>query len=147
LTESLVDPLVIDASVALTWAFKDEASEFSLHALRAAQNRRVFVPVIWWFEISNAIVQAVRRGRMTDAERRQFYRLVQRTEPVSDSLDGPQVLGTVTDMSLEYSLTAYDASYLELAMRRNAQLATLDKALIAAANRAGVALFNPEAAT
>jgi len=147
LTESLVAPLVIDASVALTWAFKDEASEFSLRALRAAQNRRIFVPIIWWFEISNAIVQAVRRGRMTDAERHQFHRLVQRTEPVSDSLDGPQVLGTVTDLSLEYSLTAYDASYLELAIRRGAQLATLDKALIAAATRAGVAIFNPEAAT
>lgn len=49
----------------------------------------------------------------------------------------------VVELSLAHELTAYDASYLELAIRRNARLATLDKALIAAAETAGVLLFNP----
>jgi predicted nucleic acid-binding protein len=39
-----------------------------------------------------------------------------------------------------FNLTAYDATYLELALRRNLPLATLDKELFAAARQAGVAL-------
>ncbi|MDR2844984.1 MAG: type II toxin-antitoxin system VapC family toxin, partial [Puniceicoccales bacterium] len=40
-----------------------------------------------------------------------------------------------------YQLTIYDAAYLEIAVRRKIPLATLDRALIAAAKSAGVGLF------
>jgi predicted nucleic acid-binding protein len=40
-----------------------------------------------------------------------------------------------------YGLSAYDAAYLELAMREGLPLATLDERLKIAANTSGVAIF------
>ena len=42
----------------------------------------------------------------------------------------------------EHGLTAYDAAYLELAMRLGLPLATGDRSLAAAARRAAVVLLN-----
>jgi predicted nucleic acid-binding protein len=39
---------------------------------------------------------------------------------------------------LAYGLTAYNAAYLELALRKHYPLATLDKNLIAAARKEGI---------
>jgi predicted nucleic acid-binding protein len=41
-------------------------------------------------------------------------------------------------LAREHGLTVYDAAYLELALRRRAGLATLDRALARAARSAGV---------
>ncbi len=49
--------------------------------------------------------------------------------------------GTILDLAREQGLTAYDAAYLHLAMRRGLPLATQDDALRDAAQRVGVALF------
>lgn len=40
-----------------------------------------------------------------------------------------------------YGLTSYDVAYLELAIRESASLATLDKALIKAAQKADVKIY------
>jgi predicted nucleic acid-binding protein len=40
----------------------------------------------------------------------------------------------------QYDLTAYDAAYLELAIRHNLAIASSDKALVKAAQAAGVGL-------
>ncbi|WP_233472371.1 type II toxin-antitoxin system VapC family toxin [Cupriavidus respiraculi] len=44
-------------------------------------------------------------------------------------------------MAREHSLTAYDATYLDLALRNGAVLATLDKALARAMHHAGGTVF------
>jgi predicted nucleic acid-binding protein len=43
-------------------------------------------------------------------------------------------------LAVRFRLTAYDAAYLELAMRRTVPLATLDEALLTACTAAAVAL-------
>jgi predicted nucleic acid-binding protein len=43
-----------------------------------------------------------------------------------------------TGLALRYNLSAYDAAYLELALRKSLPLATLDAQLDAAARQAGV---------
>lgn len=52
-----------------------------------------------------------------------------------------RVLHTVLPVASEYKLSAYDARYLELALRLGQSLATLDKKLIDAANSAGIKLL------
>jgi predicted nucleic acid-binding protein len=61
----------------------------------------------------------------------------------SEPIDPFNIVADVARVSRDQGLTVYDAGYLELANRRNARLATLDKALIAAAPKVGVSLFNP----
>jgi predicted nucleic acid-binding protein len=56
-----------------------------------------------------------------------------------DSSD--RILTDVHRLAVAYRLTSYDASYLELALRKNLPLATLDDELIAASKACGVALL------
>jgi predicted nucleic acid-binding protein len=133
--------LVVDASIALTWAFEDENSDDSLDLLRRAESQPVHVPVIWWFEISNAISFANRGGRISEEARDRFFQLLERLRPATDQANRTRILGPMANLSKTYGLTVYDASYLELSIRLGAQLATLDKALVAAAPMAGVSLI------
>ena len=50
----------------------------------------------------------------------------------------PVALATLDALADRYRLSAYDAAYLELALRRQLPLATLDAALLAAMPQAGV---------
>jgi predicted nucleic acid-binding protein len=43
----------------------------------------------------------------------------------------------------EYGLSAYDAAYLELALRRGLRLATFDQQMISAARKAGIRIARP----
>jgi predicted nucleic acid-binding protein len=47
----------------------------------------------------------------------------------------------IFELAKRYALTFYDAAYLELAIREEASIATLDEALRGAAVKAGIALF------
>ena len=52
-----------------------------------------------------------------------------------------RILTDVHRLAVTQRLTSYDAAYLELALRRNLPLATLDADLIAACERAGTRIF------
>jgi predicted nucleic acid-binding protein len=96
------------------------------------------VPALWHWELANAVVMGVRRQGIplprADAwrEAERWSRLVE-TEPWSDS-----ALADTVTLAEQYRLTAYDATYLELALRRRLPLATLDRQLREAARAAGV---------
>ena len=78
-------------------------------------------------EITNVLGMAERRGRLTP-----------------DSVVGALALaevGGVLDLMRRHRLTAYDATYLELAIRLRLPLATKDRELLVAAPLVGVLLF------
>lgn len=52
-----------------------------------------------------------------------------------------RVLDASRLLAREYSLSAYDAAYLELAQRQGLPLATMDRRLLSAATRCGVPLL------
>jgi len=54
----------------------------------------------------------------------------------------PAPPGEILGLSLRFGLTAYDASYLALALRRQVSVATADEALRAAARAAGVGVVS-----
>jgi predicted nucleic acid-binding protein len=54
-------------------------------------------------------------------------------------------IGNVLPLAREYGLSAYDAAYLELSIRYEAPLATLDRKLMKAAQTAGVTVFSTKA--
>ncbi len=99
---------------------------------------KALVPAIWPLEVSNAILIGERRGRLTEAESAKFVSLVRSLPIEVTSTTMRHVLSEVLSVARRNSLTSYDASYLELAMREGLPLATLDDKLRAAAQKLGI---------
>jgi predicted nucleic acid-binding protein len=128
---------VVDASVSAAWFLPDEATPATEAALQATATHAVWVPALWLLETGNLLLSAQRRQRITADKRRELaaaaaaLRLQVDREPVA--------LIALDELASRHGLSAYDAAYLELALRRGLPLATLDRALTAAMAAAGVA--------
>lgn len=133
-------PVVVDASVVLTWVFEDEVSEYADRVLDRVGLEGAMVPPIWVAEVANGLLIAERRNRFGAAEVAGVLELLADLSIESANLTSDQALGPVLDLARAQNLTAYDASYLELAMREGLPLATQDNDIRAAAGRVGVPL-------
>jgi len=128
--------IVVDASVTIAWLFEDERSELAQRALTALETDEALVPAIWPVEVQNVVLTAERRGRLTI----EAGELLARIRALRIHVDAPaRIDASVYDLAKKHDLTAYDASYLELALRHGYKLATLDKALSRAARRENAA--------
>ena len=133
--------VVVDASVALAWCFPDEASDYADAVLVALEGRTILVPAIWGLEIANAVLAGERSKRLRQPEIRRFTTLLESLSLVQDVQPVCGHVGNVLPFAREYSLSAYDAAYLELSIRHGAPLATLDGKIQKAAQKAGVRVF------
>ena len=128
-------PFVVDASVAVAWALKDEDHPDAIAAIERLMTDQAFVPILWWYELRNVLVVNERRGRIAPAETELFLRDLASVKIIFDTAtDQAPVLA----LAWRHRLTFYDAAYLELALRLPAPLATLDGALAAAARAENV---------
>ena len=133
--------IVVDASVALAWCFPDEASEYADGVLVALEGRTVIVPAIWALEITNALLVGERLMRVRLPEIRRFVDLLRGLTITEHSQTIADTVINVLPLAREYGLSAYDAAYLDLAVRQGAPLATLDSALQKAGRSAGINIF------
>lgn len=133
--------VVVDASVAAAWFLPDEATPFTEAALLASATAEVWVPALWLLEIGNLFISAQRRKRITPEQRQA---LVQAAAALRLRVDREPVDMVALDaLAARHGLTTYDATYLELALRRALPLATLDAAVSKAMKGAGVPPFQP----
>lgn len=130
-------PFVIDASVTLCWAFDDEAHPIAALAFELMRTESAIAPSLWWFEVRNALIVAERRGRLAMADTTIFLRELGRLGVVIDHAPDE---ATVLVLARQHRLTVYDASYLALAQRESAPLATLDTDLRLAAKALDIPL-------
>ena len=133
--------VVLDTSVALAWCLPDENSpQADLVLDRLIETgEAILVPGLWVQETANAVVSAVRRRRITEA---QAQRCVEALASLPVELDThPADQGALVGAAMRHRLTAYEATYLLLAERSGAALATFDARLMAAAQAAGVTLL------
>lgn len=133
--------VVVDASTALAWGFPDEGSDYADAVLVALEGKTILVPSIWSLEIANAILVGERKARLRQPEISRFTALLQGLSVVEDVQPIADHVGNVLPLARQYSLSGYDAAYLELSLRHDVPLATLDERLGNAARRAGVAIF------
>ena len=131
---------VLDASVAVAWAFADEEHPVAASALALLRNDEGWVPSLWWFEIRNVLIVNERRGRLRETDTALFLRYLA-SMPIA--VDRSPEEAAVLTLARRHGLTVYDASYLELAARHAAPLATLDGRLAEAARRESVSLIGP----
>ena len=135
---------VVDASVTLAWCFPDEISDYADDVLIGLEGKTILVPTVWCLEIANAVLVGERKRRLGQPEIRRFTSLLEGLPLVQDTRPLRDHLSSVLPLARDYSLSAYDASYLELAIRHAAPLATLDRKLQKAAKHAGVRVFAVE---
>jgi predicted nucleic acid-binding protein len=132
---------VLDNSVTMRWCFGDgKPSELAYAAgiLDALRGARAQVPTVWGLEVANVLARAEDRGLITEARSGAFLALLRRLRIEADAETFAQSLTGILQLARRYRLSAYDAAYLELALREGLALATLDVDLRKAARRAGV---------
>jgi predicted nucleic acid-binding protein len=132
---------VVDASMTMTWCFPDEATSAKRALLRQLRRSSAYAPAIWILEVTNILVIAERRLRITNSQTARFTRLLGSLPITIDADTIATAFGPVLTLARAHSLSTYDAAYLELAMRQGVPLATLDTRLRAAASSVGVSLI------
>jgi predicted nucleic acid-binding protein len=133
--------VVLDASIAMTWCYPDEQSDLAYRVLDALEHGSAIVPAHWRLEVANAILFGERKGRLSASDVLRFFSLLESLSFVTDTQTASRSLTGTISLARTYGLTSYDSAYLELAIRENLVLATLDAGLRKAAQSVGVRTF------
>lgn len=131
---------VIDCSMTLAWCLPDESSPTADRFFSTCQDLTLLVPSLFWYEAANALTMATRRDRLTNEQATTLGRLFQAL-PLTTTPCGPASLPRLLHLATTHNLSAYDASYLDLAIARKCGLATTDNHLQEAAQRADIKIF------
>ena len=135
---------VLDASVALLWLAPDThpaGVDYASATLLALKETQALVPSLMALEAANVVAKLESKGYLTQADSQRFIALLGRLNIVTDPAMAVHALGDTLHLARRHKLSAYDAAYLELALRTGLPLATLDASLAKAAAAAGVAIF------
>jgi predicted nucleic acid-binding protein len=134
--------LVVDASIAAAWALPDESSPVADAALSSTVDSGASAPVVFVYEFRNLLLSNERRARIGPVE---VEAALLRMADLDVEIDAAGDPDDVLALARRTGLTVYDAAYLELALRRDLPLATLDRRLADAATAAGARLFGTPA--
>ena len=133
---------ILDASVTMSWAFREELTPFSERLLGDLAAGEALVPAIWPLEVANVLLVSERHGRINRVDVARFTELLLgmpiRVHAPAESFAFEEALPLARDTGL----SVYDASYLELAGRLGLPLATLDAAIARAAGEVGVRVLS-----
>jgi predicted nucleic acid-binding protein len=132
--------LVLDASIAAAWFLPDEHAEAADLLMNALRTSPAYAPSLFWFEIRNLFLTAERRQRLRAGEAALCAAQLRRL-PIHDQGSGNDQL--ILALAARHALSAYDASYLALAIESSGPLATTDKKLAAAADAERIAIVGP----
>lgn len=124
--------------MALAVLLPDADDRYADAAVNRALKDGIVVPALWPYEVQNGLLVSRRRDRISDANLRDALALV---ATWTIALEAPHAIGEDLRLANELRLTVNDASYLAVARRHDAPLATNDKRLQAAAREVGVRLL------
>lgn len=129
---------IIDCSVTMAWCFASEATSSTSKIQERLDKEVALVPAHWFLEVTNVLAMAERRKRITAAQATTFLSFLE-TMDIEVDAEGPgRAFAHVLPLCRSQGLTAYDAAYLELALRRGVPIASLDDDLRASAKALGV---------
>ena len=129
---------VADNSVVVAWFIASQASARTNALLERAAMEDVHVPFIWRAEFAATLLALSHGRRLQPARIPAMLDELERLELVHDAT--PPAARSLIELGRRHALSAYDACYLELALRLRLPLAARDAPLRKAAERAGVAL-------
>lgn len=137
--------LVLDCSIAMSWCFEDEISDYAENIFNQFNDDglKAIVPAIWAYEIANVLLVAERKKRLTHLKAIEFKEALNLLDIQIDNEGIQKSSGSIYELAKETQLTIYDAAYLELAVRMNLPLATLDHDLARAIRKLRMNSYNP----
>ena len=139
-----MNQFVLDNSVAMRWLLASPhqaLQDYAHDVLRSMTKKAAIVPNLWHLEAANVLVVAERKA---DVEVSEVERFIAQLEELPISIDlqtSQRSFSQILSLARAYNLSSYDAAYLELAIRENLPLASLDKALMKAARKTDVRLY------
>ena len=133
-------PFVLDNSVVTGWYTPDQATAYTQSIAKRLETDRAIVPALWQLEFANVLKTACTRGKLSLENAREIVLAIAALPIELDSglAPGPRQL---LDLAMRYSLSSYDAAYLELAMRHGIPIACQDAKLKEASLQAGVVVL------
>lgn len=132
--------IVIDASIVAPMVLDDEPPLPDAIAARLLAGP-LTAPAHWPLEVGNILHVAERRRRIDRRSRDMALAYVRDLGVTIATGDDGRAWDNLSGLADAFTLTIYDAAYLDLAMRQRCALATLDAALVAAASRNAVELI------
>ena len=133
---NILSAFVLDCSVTISWFMPDESFDFNF--LDQVAEEGAIVPSLWSLEIGNVLLIAERKKRITLEQRQKAIHILSELPVVVDTMTSNHAWLETMELAERHNLTLYDASYLELSLRRSLPLATFDKSLKKAAELSGV---------
>ncbi|MBS0350924.1 MAG: type II toxin-antitoxin system VapC family toxin [Proteobacteria bacterium] len=133
--------------MALAWLFERQDKQAALCAsnvLVTLRDAEVLVPSLWHTEISNALLLGERCRVVTEAQVIDYLNRLSALPITTDVATVASRRELVMALAREHGLTAYDAVYLDLALRTDSVLATFDVQLASAMQAAGGTVFGKE---
>jgi predicted nucleic acid-binding protein len=138
------EDFVIDNSIVMSWCFKDGISKYTDAILDRLENATAYVPSIWPLEVGNVLLVAERKKRLSESDSLRFISLLSELAIIVEQESPERMLSEILNLAREHRLSSYDASYLDIAIRKGLPLATTDDDLISAAKRCGVPIVTVE---
>lgn len=125
--------------MAIAWAVPSQ-SNLASERLRdeIESGTRFVVPGLWFFEVANTLLVLTRRGKLNHNEYSLARGYLNQLGAVVDQEGSGLALGAISELAENYKLSVYDATYLELSLRKHLPLATRGAALNKAAAASGV---------
>jgi predicted nucleic acid-binding protein len=137
-----VTAFILDNSVTMRWCFSGGAHSYADNVIQQLRtDGEAFVPVLWRYELSSVLARAQNTGALTEQKVTNFLDNIDALNIIVDMEGINRILTEVHRLAITYRLTSYDAAYLELALRKNLPLATLDDELRKACPSAGGTLL------
>ena len=136
----MAEHFVVDNSVVMSWCFKDETNNYADIILHRLTEAVAVVPSIWPLEVVNVLIVAERQKRLSESDSIRFLTLLSQL-PIIVEYERPEMMKELLALARSNNLSSYDASYLDLAMRKGVSIATLDNKLIEAARRIDVPIL------
>ncbi len=137
----MTEHFVVDNSVVMSWCFKDETNKYADAILHKLSEARAVVPSIWPLEVVNVLLVAERRKRLSEADSTRFITLLTQLPIIVEQERPENMMKELLTFARANNLSSYDASYLDLAMKRGYPIATSDNKLIQAARRIDVQIL------
>jgi predicted nucleic acid-binding protein len=139
-----VTAFVLDNSVVMRWCFEDTTTPYAETVLqKLSTENQAFVPILWQYEVGAVLAKAQRTGIITRQKAADFIDTLADLAIIVDRTSADVIFTDVQDLAVTYRITGYDAAYLEVALRKNLPLASLDEELCAACLSAGGVIFEP----
>lgn len=134
----MTEDFIIDNSVVMSWCFKDETNKYTDAILDRLAKATAYVPAIWPLEVSNVLLVAERRKRLSQSDSSRFILLLSELPIIVEQESPERMFSEILALAREHKLSSYDASYLDLAMRRGLPIASTDKNILTAAKKSKV---------